>query len=240
MRRAIMAAMIVVVLAITAIPIAESDAADQTTIRWSNNNLYHMTAQAVTSDSIEVSENGFQVIWIYAAGADSSMKAFIADPYHGATPDGGLRNVVEGTTYEIYYLNSFSYWYDFDNDSGELVLGSLSYRTHVNDNSVVVLTLVEIISVQLERSVMVYTLGAEGLDYYGYLLEGDNIKLNYVGDSTDYYLSGSSPGLFTEAVISQETKTFEGSPILYIALSAAVVGLVGLTMFLCGRKPNNG
>ena len=234
MKKLIAAMFVAMVLCITVLPAADQDGAGVETVRWSDATLMHATVESIYD--IYVSDIG---VWVYEQGKDSSMKSFIDNYRTADAPVSQIGHCDEGKKYEIYYLTTaYSPLKDFRIISGpEPVLNPYTYDIYVEEKSQVTLTLNKFMTPDI-NGVTIRDISAEESRYITYLYEGDSAKLSYLGEGHHYTFERTTQNqLFIEVQISMETKTFTGSAELYIGLSTAVVVLVGLTMFLCGRKP---
>lgn len=238
MRRIAIALLILSVLAISSIPLGAADADtgnDTTTVRWNPQDLYHATAVAVVSGPTADYE------WVYPVGGDGSMRSFIGDIH--STPLTGLKQIEAGKEYEVYYFVRSG---NFDIEKDTVELPKSEYKITVDEATVKLLTVKGLQYYNKSGTVdaVMYLLQERGSIYRDSIHAlGFLAKLNY--DAGCYYTiapsttsaQAASNCLYYEATVEIGVKEFHGSPYLYIGLSTAIVILVGLTVFICGRRP---
>lgn len=231
MDKRILAILAVGLLALTLVPMDESDAEESITIRWTGSTLYHSTA--VATDDLNVPEN----MRVYAVGEDGSMKDYISDPQK-YTPSRGVSRIEYGNIYEFYHISSTNPL--IPSAYSESVLAKYNYVIEVEERSMKNLVL-DSVSDDIGRHsngtniVAVYETHTEETWCY----TEQSIRLSHE-DGLQYYTMGTQSlrsAIYYEATGFIETTTFEGSPYLYIVLYSAVTLLVGVTIFMCGRRP---
>ncbi len=215
---------------------SESDGSDDSeTYWWTDEDLYHSTAKCLASAPTSPYE------WVYPIGEDESMKKFLADPLKNPVPARGLTSVQMGVTYEVYYLQKSN---TFDIEQEEIVMKKTPLNITVEPNSVKKMTVNSmicssksgIVSVPAYNLLLVYSDGHYDSTIH---IVTDTANLNYK-EGTHYEISAfqySQAGLIYVMDCNIATKTFTGSPYLYIGICVVVTALVALTVAVCGRRP---
>ena len=222
--------LIIAVLMFTCIPMDGVDS-EHKVVKASYSDLFHAVGTAYSTTDVQ--EN----VVVYPLGGDESMKRYISDPQN-YTPEKGLSRVVEGTTYEVYYID-YPYGFNFDNPEKVMSANPLK-NIVVEERSAVKLAINSIKGPYDEYNYFyVYGIKMGETVSYDYGNVGSMVNLNYIEDAY-YEIELSYPAQRAPYVIVDMDvveKVFTGSPYLYIGICIASTALIGLTIFLCGRKP---
>lgn len=240
MRKSI-AIILTVMLIICIIPFEMSDAdADETMhFRVSKEYVYHFTGKANVTTTV----TEFNAI-IYEEGQDSSMKAYINDPSHMATPAEGIRTIEKDKLYEVYYFGMFESSRYFDHAGPEeQVLDKYDYRMTVAENTTKIVTVKSIDAVRTDWTTGVYLIISsmtEGSSSYvsKSLIGGMTTKMGYEKDG--YYQVEAPYGnstFYIDVTFDVQILHYDASPIPFIIASIVIVAIIGGLIAFCGRRP---
>lgn len=235
MKAKILAIMAVLIMSLTVIPMAGLDAseAENVTFRTGFNTLNHMTAEA--NMDVDVPKG----CWVYEVGGDSSMKSYIDDSSHMTTPDPGIKKIVAGTQYEVYYVIDIKELTMFEKATSETALPSYFYEIVVEESTA-------------KKVKATRCQSFDGDDIYGFeiryvdkgivnyrfsIIYAMNI-LNYSETIDGYsFVEQSATNLYVEFDVEITVKEFTDSPYLFAGVCIAITVLIGLLIAYCGRKP---
>ena len=233
MRNKILAIIVLSLLVLTCVPFDGADS-EHNKVRASFVELYH--AVGVAMYDMDVSEG----LYVYPVGGDESMKRYIEDPQNN-TPDKGLSSVVKDTAYEVYFTT-----------------GAVGFKTTertvvkepypldpivVREKCAVKLTMNSMQSnIEPIYTAMLNQMKDGEIIGQNYVYSGSVVTLNYAEDayyvfSLNAYYSRSVYIDFDMDIVENE---FTGSPYLYVGICVVSTVLVGLLIFLCGRRPDFG
>ena len=232
--KAKLAALMLVAIMLFCIPV-DSEDSDGSSVRASYFDLYHATGTA------EFSFELYDDVYAYPLNGDGSMKSYINSPQTNSPEQGRVKSVVEGESYELYF---FSEPYGFQILEQQKVLSAYPLDPIVVKEKCAVKLTVSSIK-YLDQSFGFFDInqvkGGEK-SYYSYGLVGQTTNLNY--DAGAYYEIGlpysATKCLYVDVQMDIVEKEFKGSPYLYIGICVISTALVGLLIFLCGRRPDFG
>ncbi len=234
MKKILAVMFVALIMTVAVIPAVDADNPYQVTVRWSDTTIWHATVVCEYEATFDE-----QNIWAYAVGGDTPMINFLSNYRTASPPVSQITQFKEGEYYEIYYISGYQIpWFVSIVNGPYQVLGPYTYDFYVNEKSQMTITLDEILTKNV-RYIGIYDVIGLEKEHFTSLGVGTSATLGYAGEGHYYSITSTykQDYLYIEAKVTMNVKTFTGSPGLYIGLSTAVVVLVGVTMFICGRKP---